>query len=162
VLAVLSVGLTAVGAWQAWATFEPLFRYRPAPATVISARVQSQQVTSRSNGIRRTRLRFAPDVAYRLTVNGETYLGTHYSATTSLGSRAEATRIVNGLVPGTGVVVWYDPADPSRSVMNRDPDPRMLFFVIVPIVLGVLSWMLMRPPYEAEPAVEYPDIAKAA
>ncbi len=144
VVTVFFLGLSVLGCWPAWATFEPLVRYRRTTATMVSAEVVSKWVVTSNKRGTHQHIAYAPEVLYQFTVDGQTYFGSRYNPTEKYGQRSGAEWSVRRLQPGAQVPAWYDPSDPSRSVLRRNPDLRMLMWVILPFLIGRIVLFFMH------------------
>lgn len=89
-----------------------------------------------------------PRVEYEYNAGFHRYRGKRVSLAEFVGG-GDATAMVNRHRVGAGVPVYYDPADPTRSVLERDLPP---FFSALWIFVGVLTaiilagawWFLVR------------------
>ena len=70
--------------------------------------------------------RYSPRVTYLFEANGQTYRGTRFEIPTTRGFQADERRRLAPYSPGARIVILYDPADPTRSVVNR-PVPNYWF-----------------------------------
>lgn len=136
--------LLAAQAWQGYRQSARARRWPSVQGRVLSAAVQARPVRVRTSiGIMRTRLatRFTPRVVYRYTVAGMLYQG----ARTRLGPEVlssdtrGAEKAVQRCPPGTAVTVYYNPADPSESVLDPRPGPGTQLFALVAVLMAVLT-----------------------
>ncbi len=65
-------------------------------------------------------------VRYRYTVHGIEYEG-NLGTFSPIMNHLDAAEYLKRYRPGTAVTVWYDPADPSRSLLERRLKPSTLF-----------------------------------
>jgi len=85
------------------------------------------------------------DVRWRETAYGYTYSAggrSYHSATYCFGGWSE--RITASYRLGEKVTVYYDPADPQRSVLRRGVTFGALFGLVLLIIAGVYAICLLR------------------
>lgn len=106
---------------------------------VLHSKVESRQETrSRRTprGVRhpRTVTLHRPLVQYRYQVEGTPHIGTRISFYDAASDRAELARAVVARYPrGTAVTVFYDPLDPTRSVL----EPGEAEWLPIPTLIGL-------------------------
>lgn len=120
----------------------------------------AQGVIARS-GLSRVKLlneeKYQADVKYHFQVNGRDYSGTRISFMSTTGSSEKAQyALIEPYPVGAEVTVYYDPDDPSSSILvpgSGSLVTRIIFYAI-PLLLagfGVFLFLMQRAPYQ-EPA----------
>jgi len=116
--------LLTTRAWRDQQRLNAARGWQSAPGRVIDSRVETLSVPVRiQTSIRNYRLatRYAPLIAYEYRVDGKRYQGERLC----LGPRAlsseaaDAEREIQPYPPGSSVTVWYNPADPADSALER-------------------------------------------
>jgi hypothetical protein len=105
-----------------------------AAGTVQDARIQMHQSTDEEGDVTTTYEAF---VQYRYSVSGREYQGmrrTFSDVRTSSRSRTE--KILERYPPGGSVTVYYDPEDPSASVL--EPGVGAMSYILLLLVLAFL------------------------
>jgi len=131
---------------RGWPGFLGTLRARRWPAvqgTIAAAGVQSYSgMAGQGHG----RARFSrASVAYTYEVDGATYTGTRVTFGAPLGFGAGLGGVAAAQaaqrVSGDTVFVWYDPSDPSRSVLRPVDYTSMVLFDagVAVVVVGVLT-----------------------
>lgn len=91
---------------------------------IRSAEVEEEERRERQdNGGYRTRYTYTPRVTYAYTIQGVEYTGHRIRADDSGGGRDKAYDTINDFPVGSIVDVYYDPSDPSSSVLRQGADP---------------------------------------
>lgn len=91
---------------------------------VLSANVEEKERRERdSDGRSRTRYTYTPRVTYAYTIQGVDYTGHRIRADDSGGDRDKAFDTINDFPVGSTVDVYYDPSNPSSSVLRQGADP---------------------------------------
>lgn len=87
---------------------------------------------------------YTPEVTYHYTVNGKSYEGYQFAFGSGSFSHDKAEEMIAPYTPETRVQVFYDPADPSKAVLQTwaTSQKSSLIFGIILIVLGVLQLVL--------------------
>jgi hypothetical protein len=93
-------------------------RYEPVVGVVTLSRVDGASDSTR------------PDIHYSYTVNGVNYNGDRYRCWTVATNDGNAERVVAAHPVGQKVTVYYNPADPSASVLRRGIEGSDLFLAI--------------------------------
>jgi hypothetical protein len=140
-LTVIVLGGVAMASWtfieQARAYVHARDRYLQVDGTVLSAAVGQTAATATTQTVF-----YWPDIAYHYRVNGKDYWSRRYSDTGGyFDSRQHAyLTALRYTPPGLMVNVYYDPHDPSRSVLERNlPEANlMLLLALQPPALGAL------------------------
>lgn len=97
----------------------------------------SSQMRPVRTGDRLAEMRAFADVAYEFTAHGKTQKGTRVSIGEDLGNGDVAGTLIR-FRPGTEVTVYFDPDDPSKSVLEREP-PAFLFRSMGLLLLALVS-----------------------
>lgn len=92
--------------------------------------------------IREVAGRYSSDVSYAYAVNGRNYVGTRVRASDGeIPDRRAVERELAGFAVGQRVRVYYDPADPSRSLLRVGAGLQEYVLLVVPVLMlggGVL------------------------
>ena len=91
----------------------------PAPAGRITSSEASREASTNRDGDRT--VPWVPRVSYRYTVNGAALEGTRIRFGLDSQSREESAATVAPYPVGRAVTVYYDPAKPTESVLERLP-----------------------------------------
>ena len=83
---------------------------------VLEARIEKAE-TSDSDGSPSTL--YTPVVRYSYPVMGKEYTGERISFAVRTSNPRPASQIIDRYPAGSSVMVYYDPADPTRSVLER-------------------------------------------
>lgn len=82
---------------------------------------------------------YSPDIRYRYSADGATYDNDKYqSPSWSTSNRKTVEKIVAGFAVGESCVVYYDPREPSQSVLNISI-PRWRYAFLVVGMIGYLT-----------------------
>ena len=109
--------------------------YPHVKGTVISSTVT---ITHGSKG----RVYYYPQIDYRYTVNGSEYTGSCYRYDNQPNGSASAYAIVNSHPPNSTVDVYYNPADPTDTLLSPGVDGQDMFISFF-ISGGILFlWLL--------------------
>ncbi|MCU0864074.1 MAG: DUF3592 domain-containing protein [Planctomycetes bacterium] len=114
--------------------------YLPTTGTVLSAKISEHMQSRRQPSF------WSVERAYSYAVAGRTYEGDRRAFETSLyDDRQEAERDLERLPVGSAIEVFYDPADPTQSVLDRSP-PGFGAFVLPagPLAFGALLLVVAR------------------
>lgn len=127
-----------------WRAADAQLRYLPAEGTVLSSEVTS---SSDSDGTT-----YGFGVRYRYTVGGQSFEGDRYAFGSGKASdgRGRARTLVKQHPVGSKLTVYYDPAKPQQSVIERHVDPTMKFLLLFlqPFILvgvGLIGALVMYP-----------------
>jgi hypothetical protein len=133
----LLLGLVIGYVSLAWPAYHIIAASSWAPTTCMIGSSRLQETKSFwFNNFRRT-LRnpyrddpptYRVEVRYVYTVTGQTYGGVRYNfSLVSTGGQANKASVVESLRPGATIPCFYDPANPSQSVIDRSPFSDMWF-----------------------------------
>lgn len=86
--------------------------------SVMGSVTSSKVVRSSHHSKGSTRHSYSPHVEYAYKVEGRSLSGERVSFRVRSEGEAGAREAVDRYVPGAPVQVWYDPADPARSVLE--------------------------------------------
>ena len=109
---------------------------------IISARLDQQTRTERSQGRTYTRTTYSPVVEYSYEINGRMYQGNRIFPASSMSyDLGTAQGIVNRYQPGSAVNVHYHPTDPAQAVLETQAKGGNLFMIIGAVfaVLGLFG-----------------------
>jgi hypothetical protein len=144
IFAVVGIGLVVFGlrerkkakAAESWPT---------ANGSILSARLDQQTRTERSDGRTYTRTSYTPIIEYTYTVGGQTYQGSRVFPGASMSyDHGTAQNIVNRYQPGAAVAVHYDPGDPTQAVLETKSKGGNLFLILggVFAALGIVGFCI--------------------
>jgi hypothetical protein len=112
-------------------------RWLPAPGTIISSKIEQREVdsdTASDTRGKRTYRNF-PAITFEYVVAGRTFRGTRYSVRENVGN-VLINEALAKFPQGAAVTVFYNPADPSRSVIERTmPEGAVQVMVLLSIIL---------------------------
>ena len=115
-----------------WREVQRLSRWSPTPGKIISSRVEAREVRSSgvgSDSSDTTEMRNFPAITFEYKVGGKKFRSSRYSVKENLGN-FEVTETLAQFPTGAEVTVFYDPADPSKAVIERTmPDGAFKFMV---------------------------------
>ena len=123
-----------------WKNHVAATTFKTAPGVVISSKVDTSSASEGTNS--------RPAVRYSFLVSGREYVSNQYSYAGSSDSRYACTA-VNSCPPGKAVTVYYDPENPSESVLSTQASTIanfMLIFLqpfvaVVLVMIGVTIWV---------------------
>lgn len=126
-----------------WREVQALSHWLPTPGKIISSRVEAREVRvsgvgSDSNDT--TEIRNFPAITFEYKVGGKVFRGSRYSVKENLGN-FEVTETLAQFPRGAEVTVFYNPADPSKAVIERTfPEGAFKFMVKLSagLVIGAL------------------------
>mgnify|MGYP001065612892 CR=1 FL=1 len=103
------------------------------PGTIISSEIEDAWNT--------TGERYAGRVVYTYEIEGVTYEGNQLDLRDSpyVGTREAAERLLIPYLVGTSVMLYVDPSDPTRTVLDRSVPSAIWVFVGLGSVLMLLS-----------------------
>ena len=118
----IAAAALSVATYLKWREMQTMAKWPVTPGRISSSRVERREV-DRSPGGQRTRgsteTRNFPAIAFQYKVNGRTLSSTRYSIRENVGNHNVAE--ILALYPkGKTVEVAYDPANPSRAVIERN------------------------------------------
>ena len=106
----------AVLAWRAWQIKQRSPNWPYVEGEMLEARARAHNETGDQHGT--PTHHWFTEVRYRYTVNGQTYTGNRLRAFgLNHFDEQQALQEIAPFQPGTKVKVYYDPADPSSSVL---------------------------------------------
>jgi hypothetical protein len=121
-----------------------------APGQITDVRIDvTRGVISTGNSVTPTQS-YQPKVAYLYTVGGQPYRGSRINfKVLNFAFENRAKKAVENYKVGTAVPVFFDPADPQVSVLDRDSKPRavkistmfLFFFAVIVALLGVVFFL---------------------
>jgi Protein of unknown function (DUF3592) len=118
--------------------------WRAAEGKIIASRsaVRSHSVPGPGRSATTSELRNFADVKYAFKVGDVSHKGTRISIGEDLGNTDVAEKLARYPV-GAHVTVYYNPKDPTESVLERDPPPGlfqgMAWFLALLVSVGVLA-----------------------
>ncbi|MCA0031669.1 DUF3592 domain-containing protein [Mesorhizobium sp. B263B2A] len=126
-----------------WREVRALSHWLPTPGKIISSRVEAREVRSSgagSDSSDTTEMRNFPAITFEYKVGGKKFQGSRYSVQENLGN-FEVTETLAQFPRGADVTVFYNPADPSKAVIERTmPDGafKFMFQLSAGLVIGAL------------------------
>lgn len=140
-----------VGTWMTRSFKENEVRNRW--GTVHGKIISSQVKTSLSRPSKKTKRGslYFPAITYAYSINGRDFLGESYSFLQwSTSNRAEVEAIVARFTPGSAGSVFYNPQNPSESVLNPIVPEKQVYlgiaglvgYIIIPFLL--IKWRKLR------------------
>lgn len=127
----LGVFLMTWGGYTAWEQWHAVETFEPVDAEVVSVRVEDDGF---------------PAVTYRYTVEGATYTSNDVFPGAGRRGGQVAKRSIGTYVEGQTVTAYYDPDDPARSFLVRQP-----FYTTPLLTLIVGVWVILFGLYQASP-----------
>ncbi len=135
--------VAAIGlGWRAWYLYSEgrkTLAWTQTTGTIISASVEQFSELDSDN---HSRTYYFPKIAYAYRIAGRDYDGTNVRLNNSImaNSRAWADATVAKYPPGEMVIVFYDPANASRAVLEHHIDLRMAAtlagFALLALLIG--------------------------
>lgn len=115
-----------------WREVRALSHWLPTPGKVISSRVEAREVRSSgvgSDSTDSTEMRNFPAITFEYKVGGKKFQSSRYSVQENLGN-FEVAETLERFPRGGEVTVFYNPADPSKAVIERTmPEGAFKFMV---------------------------------
>ena len=115
-----------------WREVQALSRWLPTPGKIISSRVEARKVRVSGVGVDSndaTEIRNFPAITFEYKVGGKKFRSSRYSVKENLGN-FEVAETLAQFPSGAEVTVFYNPADPSKAVIERTlPDGAFKFMV---------------------------------
>ena len=113
-----------------------------APGVVLNSDIQVRQ--SRSSRGQTTRS-YLPQVSYQYQVKDQTYSGDRLGFGSGSYGKGKANKIIAVYPQGAQVTVHYDPADPSKAVLETTATDGVKFIAlgIILIVMGAVAISLL-------------------
>ena len=106
--------------------------------------------------------RYYADIAYTFSVDGRDYTGTRIAASDGeYNIRDGAVQAIEGLRVGDAVSVYYNPSNPSQSVIRAGAGFVEYFLLCLPIAIfafGVYAFRLLRRTKEKSEQVAEPEL----
>jgi hypothetical protein len=149
VLMVAGLVALAAGAFDALQA-RRMAAWSPAPGRVVASESVETQFRGRA-------LRYAPAarIAYEYSVAGTVFTSERVGVDTvpvEAGS-AEGLRRLRDYPAGAAVTVYYDPADPARAVLERDPPAGAFvagaWMIGLGLAVAALRRLLRHRPYQS-------------
>jgi len=109
---------------------------------IVSARIDQQTRTERSQGRTYTRTTYTPVVEYAYEAGGKPFQGNRIFPGSNMSYDLNTAQgILNRYQPGQATTVHYDPADPAQAVLETKTKGSVVFMIIggVCLVLGLVS-----------------------
>nr|WP_276315227.1 DUF3592 domain-containing protein [Mesorhizobium jarvisii] len=134
-------GTLSVITFVKWREVQALSRWLPTPGKVISSRVEAREVRSSgagSDSTDTTEMRNFPAITFEYKVGGKKFQSSRYSVKENLGN-FEVRETLAQFPRGAEVTVFYNPADPSKAVIERTmPDGafKFMFQLSAGLVIG--------------------------
>lgn len=126
-----------------WREVRALSRWLPTPGKIISSRVEAREVRSSgvgSDSSDTTEMRNFPAITFEYKVGAKKFQSSRYSVKENLGN-FEVAETLAQFPRGAEVTVFYNPADPSKAVIERTmPDGafKFMFQLSAGLVVGAL------------------------
>ena len=115
-----------------WREVQRLSHWLPTPGKIISSRVEARKVRVSGVGVDSNdaaEIRNFPAITFEYKVGKKTFRGSRYSVKENLGN-FEVAETLAQFPTGAEVTVFYNPADPSKAVIERTlPDGAFKFMV---------------------------------
>lgn len=112
--------------------------WQPVEGTVISGEVAA---VSSSKGASKSK----PVIRYTYTVDGADYESDRYSSTVARGPAIWAKEIVDGYPAGSDITLYYDPRNPSKSVIDPGLQQDDLWMTFLSLsIFAMLLYVLTR------------------
>jgi len=125
-------GVLSLITFVKWREVRALSHWLPTPGKIISSRVEARKVRVSGVGVDSndaTEIRNFPAITFEYKVGKKTFRGSRYSVKENLGN-FEVAETLAQFPTGADVTVFYNPADPSKAVIERTlPDGAFKFMV---------------------------------
>ena len=134
-------GMLSLITFVKWREVQALSRWLPTPGKIISSRVEAREVRSSGSGsdsTDTTEMRNFPAITFEYKVGGRKFQSSRYSVKENLGN-FEVRETLAQFPRGAEVTVFYNPADPSKAVIERTmPDGafKFMFQLSAGLVIG--------------------------
>ncbi len=87
---------------------------------------------------------YKPRVCYKFVVDGKTFTGSNFSSQNfTIGFKEEAQELMKNFPPGKNVTVYFDPTEPTKSVLELPNYAAARVFLIVGSAIGVITLLVM-------------------
>lgn len=80
---------------------------------------------------------YYPRISYTYTVDGETYHGSRYKMLDASMSKRKSHQLVGSYSAGDHIQVFYDPNDPSKSVIETGAQFYLYIFLLLSLGLTI-------------------------
>jgi hypothetical protein len=110
---------TLWGVFKNWKQYRASAGWQPIPARILDSRVEESESGSGED----YSVSYSPIITYEYQTMGQSYRGNLIafgSEGIGYGSRKKAEKVIARHPTGTPVTVYYNPADPSQSVLERN------------------------------------------
>ena len=134
-------GMLSLITFVKWREVQALSHWLPTPGKIISSRVEAREVRSSgvgSDSSDTTEMRNFPAITFEYKVGGKKFQSSRYSVKENLGN-FEVPETLAQFPRGAEVTVFYNPADPSKAVIERTmPDGafKFMFQLSAGLVIG--------------------------
>lgn len=135
------VGLAAVPLWQ---SFDAQQRFKTTNGQVVASRVKTTPGDENDT--------YRPIVEFTYSVDGKDYASKRFGFDGAMSSSdsSYANRAVSSNPPGKKVKVYYDPDDPSRAVLDVQPQSTNVFLALflqpfILVGLGLIVALVTTP-----------------
>lgn len=134
-------GMLSLITFLKWREVRALSRWLPTPGKIISSRVEAREVRNSgagSDSSDTTEMRNFPAITFEYKVGGKKFQSSRYSVKENLGN-FEIPETLAQFPRGAEVTVFYNPADPSKAVIERTmPDGafKFMFQLSAGLVIG--------------------------
>ncbi|UVK37182.1 DUF3592 domain-containing protein [Mesorhizobium sp. AR10] len=129
-----------------WREVRALSHWLPTPGKIISSRVEARKVRVSGVGVDSndaTEIRNFPAITFEYKVGKKTFRGSRYSVKENLGN-FEVAETLAQFPTGADVTVFYNPADPSKAVIERTlPEGAFKFMVKLSAGLVIAAVVLV-------------------
>ncbi|QKD06523.1 DUF3592 domain-containing protein [Mesorhizobium loti R88b] len=136
-------GMLSLITFLKWREVRALSHWLPTPGKIMSSRVEAREVRSSgvgSDSSDTTEMRNFPAITFEYKVGAKKFQSSRYSVKENLGN-FEVTETLAQFPRGADVTVFYNPADPSKAVIERTmPDGafKFMFQLSAGLVIGAL------------------------
>ena len=130
VFAVIGIGLLVFGLRQRQKA-KATEKWPTVNGNIVSARIEQQTHTERSQGRTYTRTSHTPVVEYTYEIGGKAFQGNRIFPGSGLSYDLNTAQgILNRYQPGQTATVHYDPTDPTQVVLETNAKGGVVFFII--------------------------------
>jgi hypothetical protein len=134
--------------YMKWKEEQAAKLWLPAPGRIITSRAEAREVASPVSGVQSkgpTESRNFAVVVFQYKVGDRSYTGSRYSLRHDVGN-AEVAATLARYPKGAAVTVYYDPAKPDQSVIERvmaDGSFDMMVKLAIGLVVGVIALVVV-------------------